>query len=530
MTSFEHAVERLLPWLAQGSVRTIVLIAVVALAMALWRRARPSERLALWRWVLCAAVVLPLSASWLPAIAVPVPASDWQLTSALAPVVAVAPGPVAATTSDVRALADTERSVSFPATAVAGLVYLAGVLVLSLRAARRWRSARDLIRDTVAIEDPQLRQRVSTLAASAGLRTNPRVAAASTLAVPVTAGVTTPAIVLPALWRTWDVDTLDAVLVHELSHIARRDALWQRVALVYRIAWWPNPAAWWLEQRLASLAEDASDDAVLGTHVGPVRYAEILLGFVRNAGRTRPAHDWHLAMARVTGAERRITRVLSWKERGPMSRMFQRLRLVTASAAALILAGVVASAQPEVLAAPMPQSIARPDALAPAIRPLPTRSALDAIPRPVVETTENVAAEAPQQAPPTSRPSAPQTPDDDFFKGAYGMDTQGLALPTLISDVKPRYTPEAMCAKLQGEYLLEVVVGADGYVTRARVAGVSGNLEFFGRASQEQPAGRNQGLDEQALAAVRGWRFSPGTLNGVAVPVVVKVNLSFKLS
>lgn len=530
MTFFDLAIERLVPWLAQSSVRTIVLIAVVALALALWRRARPSERLTLWRGVLCAAIVLPLSASWLPRFAVPVPASDWQLTSVPRPVDVVEATTVPATASIVPAVADTARTVSW--TRVAGLAYLAGVLMLSLRAVRRWRAARDLIRDAVTIDDPQLLERGRTLAAAAALRTSPRLAASSTLSVPVVAGVATPAIVLPALWRTWDVDTLDAVLIHELSHIARRDALWQRVALVYRIAWWPNPAAWWLEKRLANLAEDASDDAVLGTHVGPVRYAEILLGFVRMAGRTRPAHDWHLAMARVTGAERRITRVLSWKERGPMSRMFQRFRLVTVSAAALGLAGIVAAARPEVLAAPVPQSIARPDAFAPAIRPLPTRSALDAIPRPVVETTGNAAVEAPQQAPPTSsRPSAPQTPaDDDFLKGAYGMDTQGLTLPTLISDVKPRYTPEAMRAKLQGEYLLEVVVGADGYVTRARVAGVSGNLEFFGKASQDQPAGRNQGLDEQALAAVRGWRFSPGTLNGVAVPVVVKVNLSFRLN
>lgn len=529
MTAFDLAVERLLPWLAQSSVRTIVLIAAVALAMALWRRARPRERLTLWRWVLCATIVLPLSASWLPAIAVPVPASDWQPTSAPAPADVVEATTVSATTSAVPAVADTAQAVSW--TRVAGLAYLAGVLMLARRAARRWRAARNLIRGAVTIVDPELRERVRTLAAAAAVRTSPRVAASSTLSVPVTTGVITPAIVLPAAWRTWDKDTLDAVLIHELSHIARRDALWQRVALMYRIAWWPNPAAWWLENRLASLAEDASDDAVLGTHVGPVRYAEILLGFVRMAGRRRPAHDWHLAMARVTGAERRITRVLSWKERSPMSRMFQRLRLVTASAAALVLAGVVAAAQPEVLAAPVPGPIARPDAFAPAIRPLPTRSALDAIPRPVVETIANAAVEAPQQAPSTPRPSAPQTPaDDEFLKGAYGMDTQGLTLPTLISDVKPRYTPEAMRAKLQGEYLLEVVVGADGYVARARVAGVSGNLEFFGKASQDQPAGRNQGLDEQALAAVRGWRFSPGTLNGFAVPVVVKVNLSFKLN
>ncbi len=211
-----------------------------------------------------------------------------------------------------------------------------------------------------------------------------------------------------------------------------------------------------------------------------------------------------------------------------MSRMFQRLRLVTASAAALGLAGFVASAQPELLASPAPRSIARPEVFAPAIHPLPALSALTAIPRPMVRWLE-VAEEAPQQrtAPP-QRP-APPTPDDDFAKGAYGMDTPGLTLPNLLADVKPRYTPEAMRAKLQGDYLLEVVVGADGYVSRARVAGVSGNLEFFGKASQEQPAGRNLGLDEQALAAVRGWRFSPGTLNGVAVPVVVKVNLSFNL-
>jgi TonB family protein len=86
--------------------------------------------------------------------------------------------------------------------------------------------------------------------------------------------------------------------------------------------------------------------------------------------------------------------------------------------------------------------------------------------------------------------------------------------PTLISQVKPQYTTEAMRAKIQGRVLLEVVVMPDG---RAGDIKVIRSLD------------RTFGLDEEAIKAMRLWRFRPGMRQGVAVPVLVTVEMDFNL-
>jgi outer membrane biosynthesis protein TonB len=36
-------------------------------------------------------------------------------------------------------------------------------------------------------------------------------------------------------------------------------------------------------------------------------------------------------------------------------------------------------------------------------------------------------------------------------------------------------------------------------------------------------------LDDEAVRALRGWRFSPGTFEGRPVPVVITIAIAFKL-
>ena len=75
------------------------------------------------------------------------------------------------------------------------------------------------------------------------------------------------------------------------------------------------------------------------------------------------------------------------------------------------------------------------------------------------------------------------------------------------------YTPEAMRAKIQGLVTLEVVVLRDGTPGDIRIV------------RSLDPGG----LDRQAIAAVREWRFNPGRLNGVPVDVLVTIELSFRI-
>ncbi|HWZ83012.1 MAG TPA: energy transducer TonB [Terriglobales bacterium] len=88
----------------------------------------------------------------------------------------------------------------------------------------------------------------------------------------------------------------------------------------------------------------------------------------------------------------------------------------------------------------------------------------------------------------------------------------GVSAPRPIYDPEPDYSEEARKAKYQGSVVLQIVVGADGLPKDMRIARSLG-----------------MGLDEKALEAVRQWRFEPGTLNGHAVPVVVNVEVNFRL-
>ena len=81
------------------------------------------------------------------------------------------------------------------------------------------------------------------------------------VAVPVAVGWLRPAVLLPIEWREWDQMKLDAVLAHEGAHVRRRDGLVAILAGVNRSLLWFHPLAWWIERRLALLADQACDEA-----------------------------------------------------------------------------------------------------------------------------------------------------------------------------------------------------------------------------------------------------------------------------
>jgi TonB family protein len=100
-----------------------------------------------------------------------------------------------------------------------------------------------------------------------------------------------------------------------------------------------------------------------------------------------------------------------------------------------------------------------------------------------------------------------------FGGGAYRPGS-GIELPRVIREVKPQYTADAMRAKIQGVVELEAVVQPDGTVGAVQVT---------------RSLDRTFGLDQQAINAVKQWRFIPGTRLGQAVPVLVTVELTFTL-
>ena len=90
----------------------------------------------------------------------------------------------------------------------------------------------------------------------------------------------------------------------------------------------------------------------------------------------------------------------------------------------------------------------------------------------------------------------------------------GVVMPTVLSEVKPSYTADAMRQKIQGIVMVEAVVMPDGGVGQVQVV---------------RSLDPTFGLDQEAVKAVRRWRFRPGTRLGQAVPVLVEIELTFTL-
>jgi len=89
----------------------------------------------------------------------------------------------------------------------------------------------------------------------------------------------------------------------------------------------------------------------------------------------------------------------------------------------------------------------------------------------------------------------------------------GVTPPTLLQEVKPTYTGEAMRLRIQGSVLLELIVQRDGTPREIRVI----------RSLDPK------GLDREAVRAVEQWQFGPGRLNGVPVDVLVTVVMDFRV-
>jgi hypothetical protein len=155
-------------------------------------------------------------------------------------------------------------------------------------------------------------------------------------AAPVTVGWFRPMVILPQGWQSWPAAKLDAVLTHEGEHVRRRDPLVQGLALLNRSIFWFHPLAWWLERKLADLAEDACDAAVLRRGHAPADYSQYLIELARSVTGAG-ARIGIMGTAIGGGAlSSRVRRILDGRPLSPLSRP----RSVVATALCLVILAV----------------------------------------------------------------------------------------------------------------------------------------------------------------------------------------------
>ena len=329
-----------------ASVRATLLAAVVLVLIHLFAVRTPHVRHTVWLGVLLAMLLMPGLRLLLPDL--PVPLESWSTSTVRQPTTissltwvtdepAIEGTVAVAATAMGQAQADAAHRAAAPAWLVTlATIYLAGVLLLGLQLLHGWARAARLARSAQRVHD------------AAGAASFPVFESARVI-TPVTMGVLRPRILLPAAWRTWTPERLDAVLAHERAHAARRDPLVALVAHINRAVFWFHPLAWWLERALSASAEEVCDAAGVQAVGRREHYAEVLLEFAREVQRHGGRLGWHGSGVAGHGSlMQRIERVLAQEavHRVPRS------RTVAAGACCLAAACFVAALEGRVTAGP----------------------------------------------------------------------------------------------------------------------------------------------------------------------------------
>lgn len=120
--------------------------------------------------------------------------------------------------------------------------------------------------------------RVRELAARLGMRRGVRVRVVPDLLGPAAFGSWRPTVFVPEGFETAHAARKrDAMLAHELAHLAACDPFWHGAArLLVAVLWW-HPLAWWALGRLRSASEAAADEASLVIENGPSELAACLV-------------------------------------------------------------------------------------------------------------------------------------------------------------------------------------------------------------------------------------------------------------
>jgi beta-lactamase regulating signal transducer with metallopeptidase domain len=326
--------------LIDTALKGTLLIAAAALVAQALKDRSAAARHAAWTAAVIGHLALPVLTLTIPAWRLPLfPAPPWLESSAPAarpattiPVSTVTStstnGSTEAPRADVKSATPTaaadntsgktpvaaSSTVKWPRSSLLSLLWILGSMVVLLRlAVGTWKVGR-LAKHGDRVDDGEWLSLTQRVANRLGISRPLTLLRGDSLAVPVTWGVVYPAVLLPPDSEGWPESRRRFVLVHEMAHVKRFDALTQLIAQMAVAILWFDPFIWYAAHRMRVEREHACDDYVLRDGTQPSLYAGELLEMVQSIGsprheRAAPAFA-ALAMARRSEFEGRMLAIL----------------------------------------------------------------------------------------------------------------------------------------------------------------------------------------------------------------------------
>jgi cell division protein FtsI/penicillin-binding protein 2/beta-lactamase regulating signal transducer with metallopeptidase domain len=156
-------------------------------------------------------------------------------------------------------------------------VWLIGVLLLGLLRAGGWLQVWRWRTRGVEPAPPELRDCLRAAAAKTGMFRACGIRLSRLVRSPLICGCWRPVILFPlSLLSMLDRQQIEALLIHELTHLRRRDFLMNAIQLLIETLLFYHPAVWWAGRRLREYREHACDDAAVRAGAEPLSYAKTL--------------------------------------------------------------------------------------------------------------------------------------------------------------------------------------------------------------------------------------------------------------
>lgn len=341
-------------------------------------------------------------------------------------------------------------------------VWLAGVLVQLVIAARQWREARAVVRASRPLLDPALLVAYVQQAESLGLRHCPQLRVSDEIRSPQVCGLLRPTVLLPTQ-QGLSAEETSLALAHELTHLRRGDLWMGWVPAMAQRLFFFHPLVNWAMREYALHREAACDAQVMQEHgAAPQAYGRLLL-------RLGVSHPLLAGLASASPTFLNLKRRLTMLQQSanPTSRVRSWL-LVAAIAAVGVLPYRVTEAKPDPTDSSAQPAVAASSAVkaTPAVAPTP---AVQAAPAPLSRIPP-----APPAPPAPPVPPAPPADVDGFAAhhvhidthtdAAYGfalLDRDSVTINGSDLDLKT-----AQNLRNQGEPLVMFRHGGQSYVIR----------------------------------------------------------------
>ncbi|HLG58600.1 MAG TPA: M56 family metallopeptidase [Vicinamibacterales bacterium] len=455
-------------------IRATIVLLIAHLIIPRLRRQSAAERHAIRAASLATAAVLPLLVllmpSWQP---------EWARRVAdVLPAAFDAIQPAAGGYGDFIVRATGVESSGWTVSGAIVLLWMLGSSVALLVLGREALKLRRLIASAQLVTDTRPLAIAAGVARSLGLTRPPRLLSSTRVAIPITWGTQRAHILLPDAARDWSDERVWAVLAHEMGHVRRGDWTTHLLAEIVCAIYWFHPLFWLGRSCLGRDSEQAADDIVLGLGANGADYASHLLAIVRAAGRRPTRLTPTVAMARRSDLERRVAALLSG--------FVNRSRVTRGHLIAIAVVAIV---------------IALPLAAMPARAPSITIELRTTNLAPLVE-----AANVPERADGTRAPLHVRVLGEPLAAG------QGTPPEIEAYTTPPLYSDDARRQGIEGVVTAQAHVDASGHLGGVRVV-----------------QGLGFGLDQNALVALRQWRFRPGTRGGAPVAMDVAIEIEFTL-